>query len=141
MRATGELTELRAADLRFTDEEAAVFLRSGMGLDLSSEDVAALDRRTEGWIAGLQLAALSMRGNDDVSGFIAGFTGSHRFVIDYLVEEVLQRQPDDVRDFLLDTAILERLSGPAVRCRVPTDGGKRDAGDARASEPLRRSAG
>ena len=112
MRATGELTELRAADLRFTDEEAAVFLRSGMGLDLSSEDVAALDRRTEGWIAGLQLAALSMRGNDDVSDFIAGFTGSHRFVIDYLVEEVLQRQPPDVRDFLLDTAILERLSGP-----------------------------
>ena len=111
LRVRGELIELRAADLRFTDDEAASFLNDGMGLQLPPEDVAALDSRTEGWIAGLQLAALSIRGNEDVSGFIAGFTGSHRFVIDYLVEEVLDRQPDDVRDFLLRTSILDRLNG------------------------------
>jgi LuxR family transcriptional regulator, maltose regulon positive regulatory protein len=112
LRARGQLTELRAADLRFTSSEAAEFLKGMMGLDLSAEDVAALEDRTEGWIAGLQLAALSMQGRADTAGFIKSFTGSHRFVLDYLVEEVLQRQPERVRGFLLQTAILDRLSGP-----------------------------
>jgi len=112
LRARGQLTELRASDLRFTLSEAAEFLNSVMGLGLSAEDIAALESRTEGWIAGLQLAALSMRGREDVAGFIRAFTGSHRFVLDYLVEEVLQRQPERVRSFLLQTSILDRLSGP-----------------------------
>ena len=111
LRAGGELTELRAADLRFTPGEAAGFLNEMMGLNLSAADVAVLEARTEGWIAGLQLAALSLRERDDVSGFIAGFAGSNRFVIDYLVEEVLQRQPAPVRDFLLRTSILDGLNG------------------------------
>ncbi|WEO77369.1 LuxR C-terminal-related transcriptional regulator [Cryobacterium sp. SO2] len=111
LRAGGELTELRAAELRFTPAEAAGFLTERMRLNLSAADVAALETRTEGWIAGLQLAALSLRDSTDVSGFIAGFTGSNRFVIDYLVEEVLQRQPDPIRAFLLQTAVLDRLSG------------------------------
>lgn len=112
LRVRSELTELRAADLRFTSDEAAAFLNQGMGLSLSREDVAALETRTEGWIAGLQLAALSMQERKDVSGFITAFTGSNRFVIDYLIEEVLQRTPLDVREFLCQTAILDRLSGP-----------------------------
>ncbi len=112
LRARGELTELRAADLRFTPEETAAFLNAAMGLELSPDDIASLEARTEGWIAGLQLAALSMRGRDDVSGFIASFAGDHRYVVDYLVEEVLRGQPERVRAFLLQTSILERLSGP-----------------------------
>jgi LuxR family transcriptional regulator, maltose regulon positive regulatory protein len=120
LRARGQLTELRASDLRFTLSEAAEFLNSVMGLGLSAEDIAALETRTEGWIAGLQLAALSMRGREDVAGFIRAFTGSHRFVLDYLVEEVLQRQPERVRSFLLQTAILDRLSGPL--CDAVTGG-------------------
>jgi LuxR family maltose regulon positive regulatory protein len=111
LRAAGELTELRAADLRFTPLEVAEFLNQVMKLGLSAADVAALEARTEGWVAGLQLAALSMREHSDVSGFIQGFTGSNRFVIDYLAEEVLKRQPDHIRDFLLHTAVLDRLSG------------------------------
>jgi LuxR family maltose regulon positive regulatory protein len=117
LRARGQLTELRAADLRFTPAEAAEFLNQVMGLNLSAENIAALEARTEGWIAGLQLAALalqgslSMQGHPDTSRFIQSFTGSHRFVLDYLVEEVLQRQPEHVRNFLLQTAILDRLSG------------------------------
>ena len=111
LRARGQLTELRAADLRFTPAEAAGFLNQVMGLDLSAEDIAALETRTEGWIAGLQLAALSMQGNEDVSGFIRAFAGDHRYIVDYLVEEVLKRQPEPVRRFLLQTAILDRLSG------------------------------
>jgi LuxR family maltose regulon positive regulatory protein len=111
-RARGQLIELRTADLRFTPAEAAEFLNQVMGLTLSAEDIAALETRTEGWIAGLQMAALSMQGRSDTAGFIKSFTGSHRFVLDYLVEEVLQRQPGAVRDFLLQTAILDRLSGP-----------------------------
>ncbi|WP_166870919.1 LuxR C-terminal-related transcriptional regulator [Salinibacterium sp. ZJ450] len=110
MRGRGELTELRAADLRFTPDEAAAFLTE-MGLSLSADDVVALDTRTEGWIAGLQLAALSMRERSDIRGFIDAFTGSNRFVIDYLVEEVLQRQPEQVRTFLLHSAVLDRLTG------------------------------
>src|SRR3712207_5241388 len=112
LRARGQLTELRASDLRFTLSEAAEFLNSVMGLGLSAEDIAALESRTEGWIAGLQLAALSMRGREDVSGFIRAFAGDNRYIVDYLVEEVLQRQPERIRSFLLQTSILERLSGP-----------------------------
>ena len=94
LRARGELVELRAADLRFTPDEAAAYLNEAMGLELAARDVAALEGRTEGWIAGLQLAALSMQGRDDVAGFIAGFAGDDRYIVDYLVEEVLQRQPE-----------------------------------------------
>src|SRR5438270_13644843 len=112
LRARGHLTELRATDLRFTASEAAGFLTQVMGLSLSAADIAALEDRTEGWIAGLQLAALSMQGHQDVPGFIRAFAGDHRYIVDYLVEEVLQRQPEPVRSFLLQTAILDRLSGP-----------------------------
>lgn len=111
LRARGLLCELRAEDLRFTGEEAAQFLRDSMGLDVSAAEVEALEQRTEGWIAGLQMAALSLRGRDDVSALIAGFTGSHRFVLDYLTEEVLDRQPSDRLDFLLQTAPLRRFCG------------------------------
>ena len=112
LRGRGELTELRAADLRFTPDEAATFLNQVMGLGLSAEEVTALETRTEGWIVGLQMAALSMQGRADSASFIQAFTGSHHFIIDYLVEEVLQRQPKRVRSFLLQTSILDRLSGP-----------------------------
>lgn len=118
LRARGQLAELRAADLRFTSAEAADFLNRVMGLNLSAEDIDALEARTEGWIAGLQLAALalhaplSMQGHQDTAGFIKSFTGSHHFVLDYLVEEVLQQQPESVQAFLLRTSILDRLCGP-----------------------------
>jgi LuxR family maltose regulon positive regulatory protein len=111
-RARGQLGEIRADDLRFTPEEAATFLNQMMGLDLSASDIAALEARTEGWIAGLQLTALSMQGRTDVTDFIAAFTGSHRYILDYLTEEVLQRQPEEVQSFLLRTCILDRLCGP-----------------------------
>ena len=111
-RARGQLTELRAADLRFTPVEAAEFLNQVMGLNLSAEDIAALETRTEGWIAGLQLAAISMRDHKDATGFILSFTGSHRFVMDYLLEEVLHQQPESIQTFLLRTSILDRLCGP-----------------------------
>ena len=93
MRARGELTEVRAADLRFTQDEATAYLAEATGLDLDAADVAALEARTEGWIASLQLAALSLRDREDPSRFIAGFTGDDRYVVDYLVDEVLDRQP------------------------------------------------
>lgn len=112
LRARGQLTELRAANLRFTPIEAAEFLNQIMGLYLSAEDIAALETRTEGWVAGLQLAALSMQGQKDTATFIQSFTGSHRFVLDYLVEEVLERQPERIQAFLLRTSILDRLCGP-----------------------------
>jgi len=112
LRARGQMTELRAADLRFTPAEAAEFLNRVMGLNLSAEDVAALETRTEGWIAGLQLAALSMRGHQDAASFIKSFTGSHHFVLDYLMEEVLGQQSESVQTFLLRTSILDRLCGP-----------------------------
>jgi LuxR family transcriptional regulator, maltose regulon positive regulatory protein len=111
LRAQGQLNELRAADLRFTPSEAAEFLNQVMGLNLSVEDITALENRTEGWIAGLQLAALSMQGQQDITSFIQSFTGSHHFVMDYLVEEVLQRQSERVQMFLLHTSILDRLCG------------------------------
>ncbi len=111
LRAKGQLTELRLADLRFTLPEAAEFLNRVMGLNLPEADIAALETRTEGWIAGLQLAAISMQGQTDAAGFIQSFTGSHRFVLDYLVEEVLQKQPEPIQNFLLHTSILDRLCG------------------------------
>ncbi len=111
LRARGQLTEIRAADLRFTDDEAIAFLNDLMALELSGDDVARLVARTEGWIAGLQLAALSMEGRDDVQGFILAFSGSHHYIVDYLVDEVLDRQPEAEREFLLCTSILERMNG------------------------------
>jgi LuxR family maltose regulon positive regulatory protein len=110
LRVKGHLTELRAADLRFTPEETSEFLNQTMGLTLSPDDIEALDARTEGWIAGLQLAALSMQGQTVPRQFIASFTGSHRFVVDYLVEEVLQQQPDHIHNFLLQTSTLDRFN-------------------------------
>jgi LuxR family maltose regulon positive regulatory protein len=112
LRARGQLAELRARDLRFTSQEAADFLNQAMGLALSTADVEALEERTEGWAVGLQMAALSLQGRRDVEGFIEQFTGSHRFVLDYLTDEVLSRQPEAVRAFLLRTSILTRLSAP-----------------------------
>ncbi len=112
LRARGLLTELRATDLRFTPDEAAAFLNQVVGLGLSQGDIAALESRTEGWIAGLQLASLSMQGRNDMSAFIRAFAGDNRYIVDYLLEEVLQRQPDHVRSFLLQTSILDRLYGP-----------------------------
>ncbi|MGI5241629.1 LuxR C-terminal-related transcriptional regulator [Dactylosporangium sp. CA-139066] len=112
LRARGELVEVRAADLRFTPEEAGAYLGDVAGLALSGDDVATLAGRTEGWIAALQLAALSMQGRSDAAGFIAGFAGDDRYIVDYLVEEVLGRQPDDLRAFLLRTSVLDRLCGP-----------------------------
>jgi LuxR family maltose regulon positive regulatory protein len=112
MRARGQCTELRVADLRFTPAEAAEFLNRVMGLNLSDADVAALEARTEGWIAGLQLAAISMRDHKDAAGFIQSLTGSHRFVMDYLLEEVLHQQPESIQAFLLRTSILDRMCGP-----------------------------
>jgi LuxR family maltose regulon positive regulatory protein len=111
LRARGQLTELRAADLRFTSSEATEFLNQVMGLNLSAEDTSILENRAEGWVAGLQLAALSMQGREDVASFIRAFAGDHRYIVDYLVEEVIQRQPEPVRSFLLQTAILDRLNG------------------------------
>jgi LuxR family maltose regulon positive regulatory protein len=124
LRAQGELVEIRAEDLRFTVEEASNYLNEVMSLDLDSHDVAALEGRTEGWIAALQLAALSMEGRDDVAEFVARFTGNERYIVDYLVEEVLQRLPNEIRGFLLDTCILERLSGPLCDAVVGRSGGK-----------------
>jgi len=112
LRSRGQVAEVRADDLRFTPDEAAAFLNRTMGLGLSAEQVQALDERAEGWIAGLQMAALSMRGRDDVDGFIRAFAGTHRFIMDYLLEEVLAREPEEVQAFLLQTSILGRLSGP-----------------------------
>ncbi|MGB3701647.1 MAG: hypothetical protein WA997_10285, partial [Anaerolineales bacterium] len=112
LRALGQMTELRVTDLRFTPSEAAEFLNQVMGLNLSAEEIAALETRTEGWIAGLQMAALSMQGREDFPEFIRAFAGDNRYIVDYLVEEVLQRQPERVRSFLLQTSILDRLCGP-----------------------------
>jgi len=110
-RARGQLTELRAADLRFTPVESADFLNQVMDLNLSAEDIAALETRTEGWIAGLQLAAISIQGQKEPNSFIQSFTGSHHFVLDYLMEEVLHQQSETIQTFLLRTSILERLCG------------------------------
>ena len=133
LRARGELLEVRASDLRFTSQEAAIYLNEAMGLDLTTADVDALEARTEGWIAALQLAALSLRARDDPAAFIAEFAGDDRFVVDYLVDEVLDRQTDGVRTFLLETSILNRLTAPL--CAAVTG-----RGDAKATlEALERS--
>jgi LuxR family maltose regulon positive regulatory protein len=124
LRARGQLTELRAEHLRFTNEEAAAFLNRVMGLSLLPEQVAALEQRTEGWIAGLQLAALSMQGRQDIPAFIAAFAGSHHYIVDYLAEEVLGRLPEARRSFLMHTAILEQLCGPL--CDALTGSGDGD---------------
>jgi LuxR family transcriptional regulator, maltose regulon positive regulatory protein len=128
LRARGQLTELRAAELRFTPAEAADFLNPVMGLNLSAADIAALENRTEGWIVGLQLAALSMQAYPDAAGFIQSFTGSHRFVLDYLVEEVLQQQPESVQNFLLRTSILDRLCGSLCDAVLGKDPAQSTAG-------------
>ncbi len=112
LRARGQLAELRVSDLRFAPAEAAEFLSGVMGLNLPADDLAALETRTEGWIAGLQLAAISMQGQRDISGFIKSFTGTHHFVLDYLLEEVLHQQSAQVQAFLLRTSLLDRLCGP-----------------------------
>ena len=123
-RARGQLVELRQADLRFTPEEASVFLKRNTGFDLTAEQVTALESRTEGWIAGLQLAALSMQGRSDLSAFIQAFSGSHRFVIDYLAEEVFSQQTENIRMFLVETSILDRFT--AGLCNEVT--GRTDSG-------------
>ncbi len=118
-RVRGELLEVRAADLRFTPDEAAAYFDAA-GLELAVAEVATLEQRTEGWIAALQLAALSLRGREDAAGFIERFAGNDRYIVDYLVDEVLERQPDAVRSFLLHTAVLDRLTGPL--CDAVTGG-------------------
>jgi LuxR family maltose regulon positive regulatory protein len=122
MRARGELAELRVGELQFTHEETAELLNGSMGLALAAEDVARLAERTEGWAAGLVLAGLSLRGRPDSSGVIAAFTGGDRHVADYLVAEVLERQPEELRGFLLRTSLLERLSGPLCDAVLETQG-------------------
>ena len=112
LRARRELNEIRAKDLRFSVTETAMFLNETMQLNLTPEEVTALENRTEGWIAGLQMAALSMRGKTDTAGFVKAFTGSHRLILDYLIEEVLERQTPDVQEFLLKTSVLERMNAP-----------------------------
>jgi short-subunit dehydrogenase len=121
LRTRGQLIEVRSADLRFLSKEAAAFLTQLSGLTLSAEEITALETRTEGWIAGLQLAALSLHGRTDIPGFIKTFTGSHRYVVDYLVEEVLVHQPEPVQAFLLQTATLERMTGSL--CEAVTGNG------------------
>ena len=127
LRARGQLTELRAADLRFTPSEAAEFLNQVMGLTLSMEDITALETRTEGWIVGLQMAAISMQGQPDPTMFIQSFTGSNRFILDYLLEEVLGQQTENVQAFLLHTSILDRMCGPLCEAvlRAPAGSGQK----------------
>ena len=141
LRGRGQLTELRLPDLRFTSKEAAEFLNRVMGLDLTPDDVAALESRTEGWIAGLQMAAVALRAallrEGDAAGFVQDFTGGHRFILDYLIEEVLQRQPGHIQAFLFQTSILDRLCGPlcdAVAAEIG-DQGLEDGGQAEFSVP------
>ncbi len=119
LRARGQLAELRVADLRFTTDEASAFLNTSMHLDLPPSDVEALETRTEGWIVGLQLAALSMQGHADKHGFIQAFTGSHHYVLEYLADEILQRQPESIQRFLLETSILPRMCAPL--CNTVTE--------------------
>lgn len=120
LRARNQLTEVRVADLRFTEDEAADFLNQVMGLNLSAEDIAALEARTEGWVARLQLAALSMQGHAsrDTTEFIRSFSEANQFVLDYLLEEVLKKQPEALQGFLLSTSILNRLN--ASLCNAVT---------------------
>ncbi|HEX6483105.1 MAG TPA: LuxR family transcriptional regulator, partial [Ktedonobacteraceae bacterium] len=124
LQAQGQLCEVRTADLRFGTAEVSAFLQTVMGLDLEAEAIATLEQHTEGWIAGLQLAALSLQGRTDVSEFLAAFSGTHRYVLDYLSEEVLTRLDAPVQQFLLHTCILERLSGPLCDAVTEQEGGQ-----------------
>ena len=133
LRGLGQLTELRQNDLRFSLDEAGEFLNEVMGLGLSPKEIAALASRTEGWIAGLQMAAVSMRGRDDRAAFVHAFAGSHRHVLDYLMEEVLVQQPPGVQTFLLRTAILDRLTAPLCDAVLNGEAGQRGIRDGRLS--------
>ena len=124
LRASGQLSELRVTDLRFTSSEAAEFLNHTMGLNLSDEDIAALETRTEGWMAGLQLAAISLQSQGDAANFIKSFTGSHRLVLDYLIEEVLEQQPENIQTYLLQTAILDRFNSSLCDALTGRDNGQ-----------------
>jgi LuxR family maltose regulon positive regulatory protein len=137
LRVGQQVTEVRSEDLRFTPEEAAVFLNQVMGLGLSRQNIDALENRTEGWIAGLQLAALSMHGRQDVDSFIHAFTGSHRYILDYLIEEVLNHLPEELQSFLLQTSILERMCGPL--CDVVLDEGRETNDETLSSSVIRHS--
>lgn len=146
LRALGQTVELRAADLRFTEPEATRFLNEVMDLHLGAEAVAALEERTEGWIAGLQMASLAlqasltMRERKDVRQFIAGFSGTHRYILDYLLEEVLAAQPPEIEHFLLRTSILERLTAPLCDFLFASDEGPDPAGDRWAQPRIQSSA-
>lgn len=133
-RVRRDLIELHAEDLRFTKQEAASFLNQVMGLSLSAEEIDALDHLTEGWVAGLQLAALSMQGIEDVSGFIRSFSGSHRYIFDYLAQEVLNRQPPEIQAFLLQTSVLERLCSDL--CEAILDNKGKGIGDKGTLSPI-----
>jgi len=127
LRAQGQLSELRTADLRFTLAESTGFFNQVSGLSISAEEIAALEARTEGWIAGLQMAAISLQGREDTADFIRAFSGSHHFVLDYLMKEVIDRQPEGIRDFLLNTSILQRLCGPLCEAvlGIPSGSGQK----------------
>jgi LuxR family maltose regulon positive regulatory protein len=124
LRAKGHMTELRANHLRFTTQEATTFLNQVMGLSLSEDEINSLETRTEGWIAGLHLAALSMRDLDDTTGFISAFTGDDRYIVDYLVDEVLAQRPQGTKDFLLQTSILDRMNGPLCNALTCEENGQ-----------------
>ncbi len=124
LRVRRQMTELRANDLRFTTAEVTQFLNQTMGLNLSAEDITALERRTEGWVAGLQMAALSMQDVADIAGFIADFAGDDRYVVDYLISEVIERQPEHVQEFLLKTAFLNRFTTPLCNAVTERDNGR-----------------
>ena len=109
LRGRGEMTEIRLADLRFTTQETSTLLNDIMGLNLNTSQIEILETRTEGWVSGLQLAALSMQGRSDVVGFVRSFAGSNRYILDYLIEEVFQQQPVEIQEFLLTTSILDQL--------------------------------
>ncbi|MEW5873076.1 MAG: LuxR C-terminal-related transcriptional regulator [Chloroflexota bacterium] len=141
LRGRGQAVEIRAADLRFTESEAAQFLNEVMGLRLEARAVALLEKRTEGWIAGLQMAALSMRDREDVFGFIEGFSGTNRYILDYLLEEVLASQPPAVQHFLLHTSILERLAAPLCEAVLVNGEGSKKDGKERSTSPEAPSAG
>ncbi len=121
LRAHGRMVELRTKEFRFSDDEAESFLNDAMRLNLSAEDVQALEARTEGWVVGLKMAALSLQGHENASAFVRAFSGSHRYVLDYLMEEVLGRQPSRIRTFLLETSFLEKLSGPLCEALMTTE--------------------
>src|SRR5262249_38744453 len=118
LRVRGQLVEIRTPDLRFTREDASTFLRQAMGLSLSDAEILALEQRTEGWIAGLQLAALSLRKQEDRATWIKAFTGSHRYLLDYVREEILQLQPPSIQRFLQQVAVLTRMN--AALCQAVT---------------------